>query len=290
MLVSAVIDRCLQLFAEETTTPNYLSRAEILEFYNNCNEVLTEHLDCFVTTTVLNVLESDGYYELPDSLRTLKRVRFEDDILIPSSVRQYDDMDDKWWTREGDPVYYAIDVVQRNHLYVYKKPPVTGSAFQFTSDDGVCSNITSSGDTWTFTQAEGVVIQIQGGSDTFTFVDADGTPYTGGVMAEGASATGNLTITYSHYITDQQENDILPAPYVNGINMYVPYVMAQMYLVEAVEQDWTKVEHYLRLFAQRSGIELTKLWTPERQYAQEPYEVKSSGPGRARLPDDYYDG
>lgn len=367
MLVSDIIDRCLLLFADETSSPPvYLPRSTLLTFFNMCNKVMTDELDCFVRSQLIQLEENQAVYDLPDDCRTVLWAYRNNKLLTPSSVRRIDEIDDEWRTRKGEPEYYFLDAQQRNKLRVYKIPDSGGDQFIFNQThgvvvaidpayslqfDGQTANFTagetvtggSSGawgvlahvvqdnsysgtlyfsevtgtfvdnenlvgsvtgravgngthseptntDTYPFVpNTDGVVVSMVGGDDTYNFQDAGGSPTTDGVVvAMGDHDSGdNLLITFSYYLGEMVETDNLPQPYINGEEMYVSWVMAQMYIVEAVEQDWKKVEHYLGRFARRSGIELTKLWTPQRQYQQQSYVAGSQEPARVRLPDEY---
>ena len=358
MLVSAVIDKCLLMFADDTTSPTYLSRAEILDFVNTCSKVLVEQLDCFVTRSVIPLVSGSGRYVLPNNLRTLKWVDYDDEVVEASSIRRFVEMDSKWRIRDGKPDYYALDPLQRNYIYLYKRPEDVGDAFYFPEPDGVVIGITdgdllnfdnqsslfavgetvtggtsgatgeilfvqqnnysgtlqlkdvtgtfqdneiigsstgsasvngtlteqSGDDSWTLTDADGVVVDISGDGADFVFVDEEGDPLVNGVMVGLDGGGGNLIITFSYYPKDLGETDHLPQPYYSGEDIYVPYAMAQMYLVENMEQDWFKAEKYMTEFAMRSSIDLTKIWTPQREFAQQPYSVGSTTPARARLP------
>lgn len=367
MLVSEVIDSCLTLFAEETSSPNYLPRTTLLEFINRGNRVLLDELDCFEKTSIIQLLENVAAYELPEEMRTLKWVYYNDELLDASSVRRLTEMDTKFRVRTGKPEYYYIDGQQRNFIRVYKIPESDGTSVIFTQDAGVVTAITdayslefdsqtglfsvgstvtggtsgatgviiyvsqpndysgklyfssvtgtfqdnealsdggtgaatangtlsspASQDTYTFKpNTNGVVVAIDGTGNVYDFVDSDDNPSTVGVVSGFEQVTGdtdNLVIVYSYYIDDLLETDSLPPPYQNGAEMYINWVMSQMYIVEATEQDWEKVKYYLTAFARKSGIEFTKLWTSQREYRQQPYEVETNTPRRPRLPDDY---
>jgi hypothetical protein len=367
MLVSEIVNRCLLLFADDTGNPTYLPKSTLVTFFNMCNKVLTDELDCFYKHVIIKLVENQPVYQLPDDLRTVLWVYRNNKLITPTSVRRLEEMDDEWRTRRGKADYYFLDSTVRTRMRVYKIPDDTGDEFIFTQDDGVVIAIdpastlqfdaqssnftvgvdvtgqtsgavgelvyvqqsngysgklyfssitgtfqdnenllqvattravangtqvdTTSTDTFKFVpDTNGVVVEITGGENVYNFENEQGEPSTDGVISNMVTVdTGeyNMLVSYSYYLPEMSLEDELPQPYRNSEELYISYIMSQMYIVEAVEQDWEKVKYYLGKFARRSGIDFTKLWTPQRQYQQEPYVAGTQAPERARLPDEY---
>jgi len=76
----------------------------------------------------------------------------------------------------------------------------------------------------------------------------------------------NLLLMYCYYPGALAETDALPSPYDRTEEIWTSYVMAQMYLVESTQQDIQKVGYWIQRFATLTGIDMKKLWTPQREY------------------------
>lgn len=146
----------------------------------------------------------------------------------------------------------------------------------------------SGGDTWTFSRSYGVVTEIVGDDGSFwDLVDENGEEVSSGVIDEIWTPVKNLIYKYSYYPTDLAETDHLLKPYREAQDMYLYFVMWHALMLEAEGQDLERAFTYASGFAQKSGIELTKVWTPQREYVMGSFQAESTTKSRVVLPDDY---
>ena len=361
MLVSSVIDRILLQLAEDVSSPNYLSRAQVLTLINSCNRVLTEQLDAFTRMGWIHGVANKPKYTLDAALRKLLWVTYDGEVLDPASIRSWEKNSTTWRTDRGDPSEYALDIEKPHVIWLYKCPSSNGDQFLFDSSSGVpyaiidpyyvsfdaqtqdftlgatatggasgatgtilyveqdglygtlyfetdpgdftddeiitdtgggsatANGTTADGgsDTWTFTRSYGLIRSITGGSTFWDLVDENGEETTDGVISELWPPTGNIIYKYSYYPDALAETDHLLKPYRNAEDMYFYYVMWHALMIEAEGQDIERALVYATGFSQKSGIELTKLWTPQREYTMASFQAESKTKSRVVLPDAY---
>ena len=175
----------------------------------------------------------------------------------------------------------------------FEDDPGTFTDNESITDDGGGSatvdgtTVASGGDTWTFTRSYGLVTAITGDSSFWDLVDDDGEETDYGVIDEIWSPVGNVIYKYSYYPDDLAETDNLYYPYRNAEDMYLNFCMWNALMIEAEGQDINRAFMYAQGFAQKSGIELTKLWTPQREFTMGSYNAASTSRSRVELPDDY---
>ena len=148
------------------------------------------------------------------------------------------------------------------------------------------TQVASGGSTWTFSRTTGLVGDVTGGNSFWDIVDDDGEETDEGTISEIWSPVKNVLYKYSYYPDDLTETDHLYKPYRNAEDLFFSYCMFQALMVEAEGQDMQLALHYLGQFATMSGIEIGKLWTPQREFVMGSY-AKDSSKERVRLPDDY---
>ena len=361
MLVSSLIDRILLQLAEDTTDPNYLSRAQVLTLVNSCNRVLVEQLDSFTKMGWIHCEKNKPKYTLDSSIRKLLWVTYDGEYLRPASIRSWHKNAENWRGERGTPDEYALDIEKPHVIWLYKCPDADGDQFLYTSTSGVPyaiidpyyvnfdaqtqdftvgetatggssgaseeilhvvqdgysgtlyfennpgsftddesitdsdggsatvdgTTVASGGDTWTFTRSYGLVTAITGGSSFWDLVDDNGEETDYGVIDEIWTPNGNLIYKYSYYPTDLAETDHLLKPYRNAEDMYLNFCMWNALMIEAEGQDIQRAFTYAAGFAQKSGIELTKLWTPQREFTMGSFAAESKTQDRVQLPDSY---
>jgi len=364
MLVSSLIDRILLQLAEDTTNPNYLTRAQILTIINSCNRVLVEQLDAFTKRGWLWGQKNKPKYTLDSALRKLLWVTYNNEPLQPASIRSWAKVSNTWRDERGVPDEYTLDVEKQHVLWLYKCPGTDGDRFLMDSTSGVphaivdpyyvsfdaqtqdftigetatggssgasaeilyvdqngydgklyfetdpgsftdnepitdtgggsatANGTTTDGGThtWTFSRSYGLITEIEEEGDGGSFwdlVDSDGEEVTSGVIDEIWSPTNNLIYKYSYYPDDLAETDHLLKPYRNAEDMYLYFTMWHALMIEAEGQEIERAFMYATGFAQKSGIELTKLWTPQREYTMASFAARPREEGRVELPDSY---
>jgi len=179
MLVSAVIDRILLQLAEDTSTPNYLTRAQILTLVNDCVSELTESLHCFTKRGHIWCEANKPKYTLPTDLEQLQWVRFDSKPLEPSSIRLWSEADSKWSTKRGTPHEYALDPEKQHVIWLHDCPNTNGDRFIMDSTSGVPYAII---DPWT--------IDFDGATQDFT---------------TGETATGGTSLASAEIIHVEQD-------------------------------------------------------------------------------------
>lgn len=217
MLVSSVIDRvCLQL-AEDTSSPNYLSRAQILTLINNCTGDLAESLHCFTKKGFIRCKANKPKYTLASDLEQLIWVTYDGKTINPSSIRRWEEEDESWRDRRGDVIEYALDPEKNHVIWLRKCPDEDGDIFLFDSDSGVPYAIIDpysvefDAQTQDFTVGETATGGTSGATAEIIYVDQNG--YSGTLYFEsnpgtftddesltdsgGGSATVNGTTTTS---------------------------------------------------------------------------------------------
>jgi len=116
---------------------------------------------------------------------------------------------------------------------------------------------------------------------------SNGEETTNGIIEEIWTPVNNLIYKYSYYPEALAETDSLLKPYTNAEDMYLYFCMWHALMIEAEGQDYERAFMYATGFAQKSGIELTKLWTPQREYTMGAFQAESTTKSKVVLPDDY---
>lgn len=163
--------------------------------------------------------------------------------------------------------------------------PLTDSGGGAAVVDG--TTVESGGDTWTFSRSYGLITGITGGSTFWDIVDENGEETDAGIIEEIWTPTNNLIYKYSFYPSALVETDHLLKPYRNAEAMYLDFCMWNALMIEAEGQDIERAYLYATGFSQKSGIEITKLWTPQREYTMGSFTAEATTKSKVVLPDDY---
>jgi len=203
MLASEVIDRvCLQL-AEDTSDPNYLSRAQILTLINDCIKDMAESLHCFTKMGFVHCEQNKPKYTLASDLEQLLWVKYNGENLNPGTARDWFRYDDSWETKRGTPTEYALDAEKQHVIWLNPCPSVDGDAFLFDSTSGVPYaivdpwSVSFDAQTQDFTTGETVTGGSSGASGTLIHVVQDGYSGTLYFETDPGSFTDNEAITSS---------------------------------------------------------------------------------------------
>jgi hypothetical protein len=193
---------------------------------------------------------------------------------------------------------FARSRVRGVHGVLYLNPNTVGNLTQYETIEGGTSGTTAVvieipqsytglASTWSFSTEAGMTVEVE---DHDTLV-RDHMYITGMSNDTGFlvnTIEDNLMIMYSYYPETLLEADTLPTPYTDSDDIYSSFVLAQMYLVESVEQDFSKVGMYLQKFGALTGADTTKIWVPQRIHTRTS-DVPAAGtaPRAPRLPDEY---
>lgn len=201
MLVSNVIDLILLQLAEDTSAPNYISRAQALEYINSCQRILAKELHCYTRFGWTHCLANKPKYTLDPALEQLQFVRFDSEEIPPESLTKWEKDNSRWRTLRGNPEAYALDVEKKHVMWLNPCPSVDGDQFIFNSSSGVPNaivqpwSVTFDAQVQDFTVGQTALGGTSGASGTILYVDQDG--YSGTLYFESNPGTfsDNETVT-----------------------------------------------------------------------------------------------
>jgi hypothetical protein len=188
MLVSKVIDRvCLQL-AEDTSNPNYLSRAQLLVLFNDCVQELVESLHCFTKMGFVHCEMNKPKYTLASDLEQLLWMTYDGKPLNPRTIRDWAGEDTSWQTKRGTPLEHALDLEKDHVVWLNPCPSSDGDEFIPDSSSGVPYAIVDpwrvafDAQTQDFTVGKTLTGAVSLATGTILYVDQDG--YSGTIYFE----------------------------------------------------------------------------------------------------------
>lgn len=193
MLVSSVIDLILLQLAEDTSAPNYISRAQALEYINSCQRILAKELHCYTRFGWIRCLANKPKYTLDPALEQLQFVRYDSEEIPPESLAKWEKSDSRWRTLRGSPESYALDIEKKHVLWLNPCPDTDGDQFIFNSTTGVPYaivqpwSITFDAQVQDFTVGQAALGGTSGAGGTILYVDQNG--YSGTLYFESDPGT-----------------------------------------------------------------------------------------------------
>jgi len=142
MTPTTIIDRVLTRLGESTTSPNFWTRAELLNYLDEGQKEFVKETEILTQKAIIEIVANQAQYALPTDMIRPVRVLYNDKTeIIPYSPLELDLNDTSWEADTGTPEYfYHCDT---RHIYITPVPTGVGDAFSASQETGVVASITA---------------------------------------------------------------------------------------------------------------------------------------------------